>query len=71
MLGQKKHELADFLLLLPALADALQAFRPDTVDVQQKIRRFLKDVEGALLVGGHDSRRQLGRNDGKLLLRKF
>ena len=59
MLGQKEHELSDFLLFFPALADALQAFRPDTVDVQKKVRRFLKDIEGALLVGGHDSRRQL------------
>ena len=54
MLGQKEHDLADFLLLLPALADSLQPFLPDAFDVQQKVGGLLEDFQRSLVVDGDD-----------------
>ena len=50
MLGQKEHDLADLLLLLPALANPLQPFLADAFDVQQKVGGLLEDFQGSLLV---------------------
>ena len=54
MLRQEEHDLADFLLLLPALPDSLQPFLADAFDVQQEVGGLLEDFQGALLVDGDD-----------------
>src|SRR5262249_4822761 len=45
---QEDHDPADGLLLLPALADALNPPRADTLDVAEKSRTLVDDGEGAL-----------------------
>ena len=44
---QEHHDAADGFLLLPAFADALDAARADALDLLQKRRAFVDDVEGA------------------------
>ena len=59
MLGQEEHDLADFLLLLPALTDPLDSFVADALDVEQEIGGRLEDFEGPFLVDADDLGRQL------------
>ena len=54
MLGQKEHELTDFFLILPALADSLEPLRPDPFDMQQKVRGLFEDFQRSLVVDGDD-----------------
>ena len=76
MLGQEEHELADFLLLLPALADSLEPLRPDPFDVQQEVGGLLEDFQRSLVVDGDDLGRQFradtaDRPRGQILLDAF
>ena len=76
MLGQEEHELPDFLLLVPALVDALEPLRPDPFDVQQEVGSLLEDFEGSLLVDCDDLGRQFradtaDRPRGQILLDPF
>ena len=43
MLGQEQHDLADFLLFLPTLANPLEPLLADSLDVKQDIGGLLKD----------------------------
>ena len=54
MLGQEEHDFADFLLLLPALADPLDPFLADALDVEEEIGGRLEDFEGPFLVDADD-----------------
>ena len=54
MLGQKEHDFADFLLLLPTLADPLDSFVADALDVEQEVGGRLEDFERPFLVDGDD-----------------
>ena len=54
MLGQEQHDFADFLLLLPTLADPLDPFVADALDVEEEVGGRLEDFEGAFLVDGDD-----------------
>ena len=54
MLGQEEHDLADFLLLLPTLADPLDPFLADPLDVEEEVRGRLEDFQRPFLVDGDD-----------------
>ena len=59
MLGQEEHDFADFLLLLPALADPLDPLLADPLDVEKEVRGRLEDFERPFLVEADDLGRQL------------
>ena len=59
MLGQEEHDFADFLLLLPALANPLDPFLADPLDVEQEVGGRLEDFERPFLVEADDLGRQL------------
>ena len=63
VLGQEEHDLADFLLLLPALADPLDPFLADALDVQEEIGGRLEDLQRPFFVDADD----LGGNFGPML----
>ena len=72
MLGQKEHQLPDFFLLFPALADSLEPFRSDSFDMQQEVGGLLEDLQRSLVIDGDDLGRQLwsdtaDRARGKIL----
>ena len=76
MLGQEEHELADFFLLLPALADSLEPLRPDPFDMQQEVGGLLEDLQRSLVIDGDDLGRQFradtaDRPRGKILFDAF
>ena len=50
MLGQKEHDLANFLLLLPTLANPLEPLLADSLDVEQEVRGRLDDFESPFFV---------------------
>ena len=52
--GQEQHDFADFLLLLPALANPLDPLVADALDMKQEVRGRLEDFEGAFLVDADD-----------------
>ena len=54
MLGQEEHDLANFLLLLPTLADSLDPLLPNTLDVHEEVWGLLEDFESPLLVDADD-----------------
>ena len=76
MLGQEEHDLADFLLLLPALADPLDPFLADPLDVQQEVGGRLEDFQRPFLVDADDLGGQLrpdaaDRPGGQILFDAF
>ena len=76
MLGQEEHDLADFLLLLPALANPLDPFLADPLDVEQEVGGRLEDFQRPLLVDADDLGGQLrpdaaDRPGGQILLDAF
>ena len=76
MLGQEEHDLADFLLLLPALADPLDPFLADPLDVEKEVGGRLEDFQRPFLVEGDDLGRQLrpdaaDRPGGQILFDAF
>ena len=60
VLGEEDHDFAHLGLLVPALANPLQSFRADPLQVQQEIRRLLQDLECAFLVEADDAGGQFG-----------
>ena len=45
---EEKHDIFNFLLLLPALLDALHPDLPDSLHLQQRIRMLLYHIQGVL-----------------------
>ena len=45
---EEKHNIFNFLLLLPALLDALHPDLPDSLHLQQRIRMLLYHIQGVL-----------------------
>ena len=59
VLGQEEHDLADFLLLFPALPDPLHFPPPDAPDVLQEVGGRVEDFQRPFLVDADNLGRQL------------
>lgn len=60
MFTEEQHDLADFPLLLPALANSFHSLLTDSFDVQEEIGGGLEDLECSLFMDTDDICRQLG-----------
>jgi len=55
VIGEEEHDAADLALLLPALADHLQALAPDAADVEKEVGILVEHLQGPLLVDADDA----------------